>query len=64
MIMPIFVIITIIGSLPEIFILIFPINPIIHRIRHISDIPRPILRMPLRPQQASCQLAKDLVVVG
>jgi hypothetical protein len=58
------VVIIIINTSPELVILVFPINPIIYRIRHISDIPRPILGMPLRPQQARCQLAQDLVVVG
>ena len=53
----ILVIIAIIIPSPELFILVLPIHPIIHRIRHISDISRPILGVPLRPQQACCQLA-------
>lgn len=40
------------------------LHPIIHRVRHVPHIPRPVLRVPLRPQQSGRQLPQDLVVVG
>jgi hypothetical protein len=50
-------------SSPNRRLILPPSNPIIHRIRHVSDISGPILHVPLRPQQAGRQLPQDLVIV-